>query len=75
MNSTMSTIVGAFVASLIFFVGNMVTLFTENPELTFDAIKQATWVAALGGALLQFLKDYQAVWTRNMIDKAAGNKP
>lgn len=74
MNSTASTIVGALVAALIFFVGNMVTLFAENPELTFGAIKQATWVSVAGGALVQFLKDYQAVWTRNVIDRAAGNK-
>lgn len=73
MNSTTSTIVGALIAALIFFIGNMVTLFVENPDLTFDTLKQATWVSLIGGATLQFLKDYQAVWTRNQIDKAAGN--
>ena len=66
-------ILGAVIAALILFISSMVTLFMENPELTFAAIKQSTWVAVLGGAGVAFLKDFQAVWTRNTINKVTGN--
>lgn len=68
----MQTIGGAVVAALILFVSSIVTLFTHDPELTFDAISQATWVSVVGGTLVAFLKDYQAVSTRRVIGKVTG---
>ena len=66
------TIGGASIAALILLVSNVVTLFTNNPELTFSAIDQATWVVMIGGALVAFLKDYQAVSTRRVISNITG---
>ena len=69
-----NTIVGALIAALIFFVGAIVTLFANDPDLTFDTISQAAWVAAGGGAALQFLKDFQAVTVRRLAGKVTGSK-
>lgn len=64
-----NTAIGALVAALILFLSSMVTLFVENPDLTFSMIKQSTWVSVIGGTLLAFLKDYQAISTRRVINK------
>lgn len=69
------TIVGAVVAALILFISSITTLFTENPELTFMQIKEATWVSIIGGALVAFLKDYQAISSRRLVSKLTGGKP
>lgn len=55
------TTLGAVTAAAILIVGQFVALFTENPELTVADIKQATWIAIVGGGLLAFLKDFNAV--------------
>lgn len=65
----MNTIIGAVVAALILFASSIVTLFTADPNLTFDQITTATWVSVAGGALIAFLKDYQALSTRRLVDK------
>lgn len=68
-HNTVETYLGAFVAALILFGSNLVTLFVENPDLTLTALKQSTWIAVGGGALVAFLKDFQAVNTRNALSK------
>lgn len=70
---SIETIGGAIVAALILFVSSIVTLFVSDPELTFGSLSQATWVSVVGGALVAFLKDYQAVSTRRVIGKLTGN--
>jgi hypothetical protein len=47
-----NTLVGALVASLILFGSSLVTLFTNNPDLTFEQISTATWVSLVGGRLV-----------------------
>lgn len=64
-----NTIIGALIAALILFISSIVTLFTENPDLTFEAIRQSTWVSIIGGAVVAFLKDYQALSTRRLVSK------
>ena len=64
---------GALVAAIILITSNIVTLFTNNPELTFGAISQGTWVVIIGGAIVAFGKDYQALSTRRLIGKVTGN--
>ena len=64
-----NTLVGALIAALILFTSSIVTLFAENPELTFGAIKQSAWVSIVGGAVVAFLKDYQAISTRRLVNK------
>ena len=66
----MNTIVGALLAALILFGSSVVTLFTSDPELTFAQLTTATWVSLVGGAAIAFLKDYQAISTRRLINKA-----
>ena len=69
----MNTLVSALIAALILFLSNIVTLFTENPELTFDQVATATWVSIVGGALVAFLKDFQAINTRRLVNKVTGS--
>jgi membrane-bound ClpP family serine protease len=68
-----NTLVGALIAALILFTSTMVTLFAENPELTFGAIRQSAWVSIIGGAVVAFLKDYQAISTRRLVNKVTGS--
>ena len=73
MELNINTIIGALIAAGIMFLSSMVALFIENPDLAFGMIKQATWVSILGGAAIQFLKDYQAISTRRMINRVTHN--
>ena len=68
-----NTIVGALIAAAILFGTNLMTLFAENPELTFGDIKQSAWVSIIVGALIAFLKDYQALSTRRLVNKVTGS--
>jgi len=65
----MNTIVGALIAALILFGSSIVTLFTSNPDMTFADISTAAWVSLVGGAAVAFLKDYQAISTRRLVNK------
>jgi hypothetical protein len=73
MTVNTNTLVGALIAALILFTSSMVTLFVENPDLTFDMIKTSSWVSISGGALIAFLKDYQAISTRRLVNKVTGS--
>jgi hypothetical protein len=69
----MNVTIGALIAALILFLSSLVTLFTNDPTLEFGAISTATWVSIGGGALIAFLKDYQAISTRRLVNKATGS--
>lgn len=69
----MNVLLGALTAALILFVSSIVTLFTADPTLEFSTISTATWAVIGGGALLVFLKDYQAISTRRLINKVTGS--
>ncbi len=69
----MNVFIGALVAALILFLSSMVTLFTNDPTLEFDTISTAVWVSIAGGAAIAFLKDFQAITTRRLINKATGS--
>lgn len=60
------TSLGALTAALILMIGQFVALFTENTELTVGDIKQATWIAIVGGGIVAFLKDFNAVSFRRI---------
>lgn len=66
----MNQIIGALIAALILFLSSIVTLFTSDPTLEFADIATATWVSIAGGAMVAFLKDFQAISTRRLINKA-----
>ncbi len=69
------TIGGALIAAVILLVSNLMSLFAQDAELTFAMIGQATWVSVIGGVLVAFLKDYQAVSTRQLISKLTNKEP
>lgn len=68
-----NTLVGALIAALILFGSSVVTLFTNDPTLTFAQLGTATWVSLIGGAGIAFLKDYQALTTRRLVNKVTGS--
>ena len=67
-----NTIVGALIAALISFGNALLALFMNDPNLTFGMITQAAWVGIVVGAVVQFLKDYQALSTRRLVNKVTG---
>ncbi len=69
----MNTLVGALLAALILFGSSVVTLFVNNPEMTFADLTTATWVSLVGGAAVAFLKDYQALTVRRAASKVTGS--
>lgn len=66
------TISGALIAAAISFINALVALYLNDPELTWSMIKESAWIGMIGGATLQFLKDYQALNTRKAISKLTG---
>lgn len=68
----MNTILGAFIAVLIGFGNALLALYMNDPNLTFGMITQAAWVGMIVGASVQFLKDYQAISTRRLVNKITG---
>ena len=69
------TLSGALIAALIGFLNALLALFLNNPEFTFAQITQAAWVGMLLGAVVQFLKDYQAISTRRIVANLTGRQP
>ena len=69
----MNTITGALIAALIGFGNALLALFLNAPEFTFAMITQAGWVGLIVGAGMQFLKDYQAISTRRLVNKVTGS--
>lgn len=67
-----NTLTGALIAALILFGSSVVTLFTNNVDMTFADLSTATWVSLLGGAAIAFLKDYQALTVRRTVNKISG---
>jgi len=67
-----NTLTGALIAALILFGSSVVTLFTNNADMTFADLSTATWVSLLGGAAIAFLKDYQALTVRRTVNKISG---
>jgi hypothetical protein len=66
----MNVVIGALIAAVILFLSSVVTLFTNDPSLEFGQISTAVWVSIGGGAAIAFLKDYQAITTRRLINRA-----
>jgi hypothetical protein len=69
MSVNVNTITGAVIAALISFFNAILALFLNNPDFTFSMITQAAWVGIVVGTIVQFLKDYQAISTRRLVNK------
>ncbi len=67
------TVTGALIAALIGFVTGFIALFQMEGVTSWRDIAEASWWVLAGGAVLSFLKDYQALATRRMIGKMRGN--
>ena len=68
-----NTIIGALLATLIGFGNALLALYMNDPNLTFGMITQAAWVGMIVGAIIQFLKDYQAISARRLVNKITGS--
>ncbi len=67
------TIGGATIAALILFFTGMLALLTGEGVTALSDIGQIQWIVLGVGAAIGFLKDYQALWTREQIGKVTGN--
>lgn len=68
-----NTLLGALIAALIlFFTGMLALLQTEGIQSVSD-INQIAWIVLIVGALIGFLKDYQAISARRLINKITGS--
>ena len=66
------TIGGALIAALILFFTGMLALLTGEDVTSVSDIGQIQWIVLSVGALIGFLKDYQALSTRELIGKLTG---
>ena len=67
-----STVMGAAIAAIISFGTAVLALLTQPEVTSISDIGQIPWLVAGIGALLSFLKDYQALSTRKGIATLTG---
>ncbi len=68
----LNTILGALVASLILFLTGMLALLQVPGVESVGDIGQIAWIVLSVGALISFLKDFQSISTRRLINKVTG---
>ncbi len=68
-------ILGAAIAALIGFLTAMLALLVQDGVNAIGDISQLAWIVAGVGALIAFLKDYQAINTRKAIANITGEGP
>ncbi len=68
----LNTILGALVAALILFLTGMLALFQTPGVESVGDIGQIAWIVLGVGALISFLKDFQSISTRRLINKVTG---
>ncbi len=67
------TFVGALIAALIAFLTGAIALLTQDGVADLSDIGQVAWIVLGGGAAITFLKDMQAVWTRQKLANVTGS--
>ena len=67
------TVLGALIAALIAFFTAVLALLTQDGVTSLGDIGQVPWVVAFVGALISFLKDYQAISTRKLLSRVTGS--
>ena len=70
--SKLNTIIGALVAALILFLTGMLALLQTPGVASVGDIGQIAWIVLSVGALISFLKDFQSISTRRLINKVTG---
>ena len=73
MNS--ETIIGALIAALIGMFTAILALLVQDGVASIGDIAQISWIVVGIGALISFLKDYQAITARKVIAKLTGGGP
>ena len=68
----LNTIIGALVAALILFLTGMLALLQTPGVASVGDIGQIAWIVLSVGALISFLKDFQSISTRRLINKVTG---
>ena len=68
----LNTIIGALVAALILFLTGMLALLQTPGVASVGDIGQIAWIVLAVGALVSFLKDFQSISTRRLINKVTG---
>lgn len=68
----MNTVLGALVAALIAIGTAAIALLTATEVETFADISAIQWTVLLIGGTLTFLKDYQAISSRRLINRVTG---
>ncbi len=68
----LNTIIGALVAALILFLTGMLALLQTPGVASVGDIGQIAWIVLAVGALISFLKDFQSISTRRLINKVTG---
>jgi len=66
------TVIGAIIAALILFLTTVLALLTQEGVNSLADIGQIPWIVAGVGAIISFLKDYQALSTRKVISSITG---
>ncbi len=67
------TLAGALIAAVILFVSGFLALLQQDGVNSAGDISQVAWLVLAGGAVLSFLKDYQALTARRLIAKLTGS--
>ena len=70
--SKLNTILGALVAALILFLTGMLALMQTPGVASVGDIGQIAWIVLGVGALISFLKDFQSISARRLINKVTG---
>lgn len=68
-------VLGAAIAAVIGFLTAMLALLVQDGVNSIGDISQLAWIVAGVGALIAFLKDYQAINTRKAIANITGEGP
>ena len=68
----MNTILGAVIAMLIAFSTGFLALMQQPDVFGVGDVSEKAWVVLAVGCMVTFLKDYQAIATRSVINKVTG---
>lgn len=66
-------ILGAVIAALIAFITGALALLTQDGVATLGDIGQVAWIVLAGGALVTFLKDFEAIDARRALATVTGS--
>jgi hypothetical protein len=64
-----NTTIAALIAALITFGTGFLSLLTQDGVNSLDDIRPISLLVLFVGTALAFLKDFQSIWTRTMINK------